>query len=107
MSRLAWNLLSLVKWGWLLVGLLLALVVLFELAAALSLRFFASGSPELPPGAPPTYECEVPVIVANFGQMGYVSTQDLITLLVELQRGDVPDVAGVTARRFADTAPPP
>jgi lysophospholipase L1-like esterase len=166
-----WKLLSLVKWGWLLAGLILLLAVLLELAAALSLRLFARGSPELPPGAPPTYElhgptsaewrpyiywrtrarsgphlnmdadglrrtwnadpgdadpmrvfmfgastllgykvrddyttpsfvakvlareCEVPVVVTNFGQMGYVSTQDLIALLLELQRGNVPDVA--------------
>ena len=171
MSRLVWKLLSLVKWGWLLAGLILLLAVLLELAAALSLRLFASGTPELPPGAPPTYElqgptsaewrpyvywrtrarsgphmnldanglrrtwnadpgdanpmrvfmfgastllgykvrddfttpsfvakvlareCEVPVIVTNFGQLGYVSTQDLIALLLELRRGNVPDVA--------------
>lgn len=36
---------------------------------------------------------EVPVRVYNFGQLGYVSTQDLLTLALELQRGNVPDVA--------------
>jgi hypothetical protein len=171
MSRLAWKLLSLVKMGWLVVGLLLVFAVLLELTAAVSLRLVAAGSAELPPGAPRLYEqatspgmewrpyvywrtrahsgphmnidadglrrtwnpapgdadamrvfmfgastllgfkvrddyttpsfvakilareCEVPVVVYNFGQLGYVSTQDLIGLLLELQRGNVPDVA--------------
>jgi len=171
MSRLAWKLLSLVKMGWLIVGLLLVFAVLLELAAAVSLRLVAGGSMELPPGAPRLYEdenptgqewrpyvywrtqahsgrymnvdadglrrtwnpapgdadamrvfmfgastllgfkvrddytvpsfvakvlareCEVPVVVSNFGQLGYVSTQDLIALLLELQRGNVPEVA--------------
>ena len=30
--------------------------------------------------------------VTNFGQIGYVSTQELIALLLELQKGNVPDV---------------
>lgn len=171
MSRLAWKLLSLVKIGWLAVGLCLVLAVLLELAAAASLRLFAGGSPEVPPGAPRVYEeetpmgqewhpyvywrtrahsgphmnidaagrrrtsnpavdvagalrvfmfgastlrghkvrddytipsfaskilaseCNVPVVVSNFGQLGYVGTQDLIALLLELQRGNLPDVA--------------
>ncbi len=35
----------------------------------------------------------VPVVVRNFGQLGYVSTQDLISLALELQRANAPDVA--------------
>src|SRR3990172_8032862 len=38
-------------------------------------------------------ETDVPVLVTNFGQLGYVSTQDLIALVLELQRANVPDVA--------------
>ncbi|NRA09759.1 MAG: SGNH/GDSL hydrolase family protein [Myxococcales bacterium] len=34
-----------------------------------------------------------PVEVANFGQLGYVSTQDVIALALEVRRGNVPDVA--------------
>jgi lysophospholipase L1-like esterase len=171
MSRLAWKLLSLVKMGWLTVGLFLVFAVLLELTAAVSLRLVAGGPPELPPGAPRLYEqetaagqewrpyvywrtrahsgphmnidadglrrtwnaaprdadaarvfmfgastllgfkvrddytipsfvakilareCEVPVIVSNFGQLAYVSTQDLIALLLELRQEKVPDVA--------------
>lgn len=171
MSRLAWKLLSLVKMGWLMVGLFLVFAILLELVAAVSLRLVGGGPPELPPGAPRLYEelgspgqewrpyvywrtrpysgrhlnidadglrrtwnpapgdtdamrvfmfgastllgfkvrddyttpsfvakimareCEVPVVVSNFGQLGYVSTQDLIALLLELQRGNVPGVA--------------
>jgi lysophospholipase L1-like esterase len=36
---------------------------------------------------------DVPVVVHNFGQLGYVSTQDLIALLLEIQRANPPDVA--------------
>ena len=36
---------------------------------------------------------DVPVVVINFGQLGYVSTQDLIALLLEVQRQNAPDVA--------------
>ncbi len=32
------------------------------------------------------------VWVANFGQPGYVSTQEVIALMLELQRGNVPDI---------------
>lgn len=32
------------------------------------------------------------VWVTNFGENGYVSTQEVITLMLELQKGDVPDV---------------
>jgi lysophospholipase L1-like esterase len=35
---------------------------------------------------------ELPSEVTNFGQWAYVSTQELIALLLELQRGNVPDV---------------
>ena len=35
----------------------------------------------------------VPVEVVNFGQLGYVSTQDVIALALEARRGNVPDVA--------------
>lgn len=34
----------------------------------------------------------LPVEVTNFGQWAYVSTQELIALLLELKRGNVPDV---------------
>lgn len=33
------------------------------------------------------------VEVTNFGQPGYVNTQDLITLIRELQKGNIPDIA--------------
>ncbi len=33
------------------------------------------------------------VWVRNFGETGYVSTQEVVALILELQRGDVPDVA--------------
>jgi hypothetical protein len=35
----------------------------------------------------------VPVRVTNFGESGYVSTQELIALVLELRRGHVPDLA--------------
>ncbi|MGH9879517.1 MAG: hypothetical protein ACRD5H_17955, partial [Nitrososphaerales archaeon] len=31
--------------------------------------------------------------VTNFGQIGYVSTQDVIAMMLQLQRGNIPDVA--------------
>jgi lysophospholipase L1-like esterase len=34
-----------------------------------------------------------PPWVVNFGEAGYVSTQELITLMLELRKGNVPDVA--------------
>lgn len=34
-----------------------------------------------------------PVCVVNFGESGYVTTQDVIMFLLQLQRGNVPDVA--------------
>ncbi len=34
----------------------------------------------------------VPAVITNFGESGYVSTQAVITLLRELQRGNVPDL---------------
>lgn len=33
----------------------------------------------------------IKVSVTNFGEAGYVSTQDMITLMLELQKGDIPD----------------
>ncbi|MGE4650013.1 MAG: hypothetical protein AAEJ53_03915 [Myxococcota bacterium] len=38
-------------------------------------------------------ELTMPVEVVNFGQLGYVSTQDVIALALEVRRGNVPDVA--------------
>jgi len=32
-----------------------------------------------------------PVEITNFGELGYVSTQDLLTLELELERGNIPD----------------
>ena len=37
-------------------------------------------------------QTEIPVEITNFGQSAYVSTQELIGLILELQRGNVPDV---------------
>jgi hypothetical protein len=38
-------------------------------------------------------ELDEPVVVTNFGQGAYVTTQELLALMIELQRGNVPDVA--------------
>lgn len=37
-------------------------------------------------------ELDVPVVVTNLGQKGYVSTQDLIALILELRKENLPDV---------------
>ncbi len=38
-------------------------------------------------------EAKIPAVVTNFGETGYVSTQEVIELLRQLQAGQVPDVA--------------
>jgi len=42
--------------------------------------------------------------VTNFGRSGYVSTQEVIELLLQLQRGNVPDVVRFRSRSILTTA---
>ncbi len=35
----------------------------------------------------------IPANVVNFGESGYVSTQDILTLLIQIQKNNIPDIA--------------